>query len=508
MCHVPRSGRHQSSLPVSTHRCGLCHRRYVPEILLATVDPPAELDVVTDGYLVEARICRAKKHKEGDSHAAIVSEALPFVEYDIHRQLMLKLHILGMNAIFGLRFQLTIGHDLLMAVATGTAYYVSALPTPAALTISRNLEVVDEEDKGLLHTQEHIMRLSEENRRRLEAAFQDRASRPKMTSPIPASSGRHQTTDPEEQGQEESDSSTDEGTDDDGPVGHIAIQEEGEGGVEEPSRRERKSRSSSDLPKASSHRHLYGKGEGHAMVVQVDDEADEDMVAILLEENFHGLRLTNVERAEGRTVQLMPTLFHKTIQTGEIRLLSHHPNRQFASVYRKLYDALGDSMRGTECYVIAGVSSSVAITGGLGFQIRMTAVSMEDDDRVKGVKETSRAGDSSSFHSSEMTGGTDRKSILITPLSTLPYRVVTHYGRMVLHFVKEEHLQGGPDSDIREFTERFMSEVHRVLEAHLEGLGANGFVGYVMEQMECEDNLKGTAYAVISISGDAVRVDR
>ncbi|RKP15493.1 hypothetical protein BJ684DRAFT_18196 [Piptocephalis cylindrospora] len=503
MCHVPRSGRHHSSFPVSTHRCGLCHRRYVPEIILATMDPPAELDVVTDGHLVEARICRAKKHKEGDSHAAIVSEALPFVEYDIHRQLMLKLHILGMNAVFGLRFQLTIGHDLLMAVATGTAYYVSALPTPASLTISRNLDVVDEEDKGLLLTQERIMKLSEENRQKLEAAFQDRAARSK--GPLPASFGNRRIPNTEGNDLGDTDTSTDEATDDDHDDGDTGIQGEVSEETSNPAPKFRRRRSSVDTTKGPENPRLYRGEEGHAMVVQVDDEADEDMVAILLEENFHGLRLTNVERTGGRTVQMAPTVFHKTIQTGEIRLLSHHPNRQFASVYRKLYDALGQSMAGTQCFVIAGVSSSVAITDGLIFQVRMTAVSMEE---VRQEKEVSRAVDTVDGRPADPPGPVDREDILITPLSTLPYPVVTHYGRMVLHFVKEEHIQGGPDGDIREFTERFMSEVYRILEAHLQGLGANGFVGYVMEQMECEDNLKGTAYAVISISGDAVRVDR
>jgi hypothetical protein len=61
--------------------------------------------------------------------------------------LVYKLRIQGMNAVFGLRVQLAIGDALIVAVATGTAFYLTSLPTPPALRIARNLQVVDEEDK-------------------------------------------------------------------------------------------------------------------------------------------------------------------------------------------------------------------------------------------------------------------------------------------------------------------------------------------------------------------------
>lgn len=37
-----------------------------------------------------------------------MSQALPFLEYELHRQLMLKLRVAGMNAVFSLRSQLQV----------------------------------------------------------------------------------------------------------------------------------------------------------------------------------------------------------------------------------------------------------------------------------------------------------------------------------------------------------------------------------------------------------------
>lgn len=58
---------------------------------------------------------------KGEQNATIVSEAIPFLEYDLHRQLMYKLKLMGMNAAFGLKFQLSISESLIVGVASATA---------------------------------------------------------------------------------------------------------------------------------------------------------------------------------------------------------------------------------------------------------------------------------------------------------------------------------------------------------------------------------------------------
>lgn len=45
------------------------------------------------GQLLQARVCRAKPNLQGEAHATLVSEAIPFLEFDLHRQLVYKLRL-------------------------------------------------------------------------------------------------------------------------------------------------------------------------------------------------------------------------------------------------------------------------------------------------------------------------------------------------------------------------------------------------------------------------------
>lgn len=222
MCHASHN-RQKLPFPMRFFRCGYCQKKAVPEILLTTIDLPSELDVV-DGEtcMIEAHICRpgsksapapttataaatattdagssslessidlkqllgfgksrddgnvaasSENKLSGEAYAAHISDALPFIHYDLHRQLLYKLSVHGMNAIFGLKYQFSVGEDMIIAVATGTAVYVTGLPTPGPLHIKRNIEVLDDEDRAFIRIQDHIMKLSNGNRRRLDHAF-------------------------------------------------------------------------------------------------------------------------------------------------------------------------------------------------------------------------------------------------------------------------------------------------------------------------------------------------
>ena len=48
---------------------------------------------------------RLKKDLKGESNAKEISDALPFIEYEIHRQLTHKLKVKGMNALFGIKLK-------------------------------------------------------------------------------------------------------------------------------------------------------------------------------------------------------------------------------------------------------------------------------------------------------------------------------------------------------------------------------------------------------------------
>ena len=76
----------------------------MPDVLIGTIEPPAGMAVTGHGCLIQARLCRPKRDESrGDHQAKEVSDGLPFLEYELHRQLIHKLRIKGMNAIFGLK---------------------------------------------------------------------------------------------------------------------------------------------------------------------------------------------------------------------------------------------------------------------------------------------------------------------------------------------------------------------------------------------------------------------
>jgi len=65
----------------------------VPDIVLATVDLPPNLQTVGRCCLIQARFCRTKKKNSGEACAATITDILPFIEYELHRQLCFKLKV-------------------------------------------------------------------------------------------------------------------------------------------------------------------------------------------------------------------------------------------------------------------------------------------------------------------------------------------------------------------------------------------------------------------------------
>ena len=127
--HIPYN-ENSVPFPIRLSRCGQCGRGKVPDILLTTLEPVQGLEIVGQGALIQARVLRVKKDLKGENNAREVSDVLPFLEYEIHRQLVNKLKVKGMNAIFGLNVTLSMSDRILVVLATGTAVFLAALPPP------------------------------------------------------------------------------------------------------------------------------------------------------------------------------------------------------------------------------------------------------------------------------------------------------------------------------------------------------------------------------------------
>lgn len=133
LCHTPLTCLNSVS---SFADCTLCHKNKVPDVLLLTIEPPSNLNTASIGTLVQARVCRNKRDSHGEVSAKEVDDALPFLEYELHRQLLSKLKFMGMNCLYGLTVDISVGENMLTGVATGTGCFVLGLPAPDPPQIS------------------------------------------------------------------------------------------------------------------------------------------------------------------------------------------------------------------------------------------------------------------------------------------------------------------------------------------------------------------------------------
>ncbi|KAJ3113283.1 hypothetical protein HDU96_003587 [Phlyctochytrium bullatum] len=271
---------------------------------------------------------------------------MPFIQYDIHRQLVYKLRIYGLNSIFGLRIQISVGESLIVALATGTGLYVTALPQPPALKVSRN-RVPDEEDKNFAEIQKKIVELSESNRRQIEGALQRRNSGEfKDRSLVRRQNGSRRDTISriaddisdvvKAMPSNALDSDSDTSTDSDGDPDTLNKQ----------------------------------KG----IVVQIDDEQDEDLVLLLDPAFGDDFQLRNVDTfLGGGTFQYGNVQMINMVKLGNISSRTHRPNRQLAALFKSVYQELQAQLWYLGPCIIGSLSHTVQLLKSNDVQIRLTA---------------------------------------------------------------------------------------------------------------------------------------
>lgn len=127
ICHVPYS-ESELPFPVSLTQCLVCGNGLVPDIIMSSIQPLPEIETIGQGTLLRAVVTRPHKKCNGEISAKMISDYLPFMEYELNRQLVGKLKLKGMNMLYGLRIQISIGENLLTGLAEATACKVAALP--------------------------------------------------------------------------------------------------------------------------------------------------------------------------------------------------------------------------------------------------------------------------------------------------------------------------------------------------------------------------------------------
>lgn len=133
----------------------------MPDVLITTIEIPDGVPVSGRGSLIQAHTCRQKRDLKGEANGKEISDALPFLEYELHKLLVNKLKIKGMNAIFGLRSNITIGEKTIALIATGTAVYLTALPKPLLPQIVDSSSFPDE--RKIQELQKMVQNIVEQN---------------------------------------------------------------------------------------------------------------------------------------------------------------------------------------------------------------------------------------------------------------------------------------------------------------------------------------------------------
>jgi hypothetical protein len=140
---------------ISSTTCAQCSQSQVPNVLFLTIQPIPELLTIGKGCFIKALVTRSYKKSNGETTARIISDCLPFIEYELHRQLINKLKINGMNTLYGLKIQISIGENLIIGIAEATGCFTACLPqselvkvTSSSSTSKSNNEI-DEINKML-----------------------------------------------------------------------------------------------------------------------------------------------------------------------------------------------------------------------------------------------------------------------------------------------------------------------------------------------------------------------
>ncbi|XP_053892594.1 C2 domain-containing protein 5 isoform X2 [Malaclemys terrapin pileata] len=560
-CHIPYD---ELNMPFPAHLtyCYNCRKQKVPDVLFTTIDLPAEAMVIGKGCLIQARLCRLKKKAQAEANATSISNLLPFMEYEVHTQLMNKLKLKGMNALFGLRIQITVGENMLMGLASATGVYLTALPTPGGIQIAGKTPNDGAYEQHVSHMQKKINDTIAKNKELYEINPPE-IPEEIIGSPFP-----------------------------------------------EPRQRSRLLRSQSESSDEVMELDL-SHGKKDAFVLEIDDtDAMEDVHSLLTDvpppAGFYSCNTEIMPGINNWTSDIQMFTSVRVSRLSNINLTNQTLNKNFNDLCENLLKSLYFKLRSMIPCCLCHVNFTVALPEDEVIQITVTAVAITFDknqalqtSKVPAEKTLQRAStdneeqlqfplelcsdplvsqpfspakevlenagshtgipaaqratsvDYSSFAdrcnswieliklkaqtirrgSIKTTASLDKASPLaeghlrhrsvpsctnstvsvvkMTPLSFIPGAKITKYLGIINMFFIRETTSLREEGGVSGFLHAFIAEVFAMVRAHVAALGGNAVVSYIMKQCVFMENPnKNQAQCLINVSGDAVIVVR
>ncbi|XP_050437387.1 C2 domain-containing protein 5 isoform X3 [Adelges cooleyi] len=482
VCHIPYN---ELNVPFSMNMkyCSCCKRHKVPHILLSSLEPMERLSIIGTGTLLQTFVCRTKRDLKGEMNAKEISDGLPFLEYELHSQLLNKLRVKGMNAIFGLKVQVCLGERVVSLHATGTAMYVACLPEPPLPLVKAGKSWAHPDQQQVLRTQKLLN----------DAVINNRSHY------------------------------------------HLNQKEE-----------EHEKTSSNTFGKTLPDLNL-GYGNRDTCILEMDDAEDVDVVTQLLEPTPPSsflLSNTDVLPGTGSEVFPMEPVCNLQMFTQVWRSKAHYTNGNFDKQLQRMLQGLFFKLRRMTPCGLGKLSfkidipeldelqiSIVGMALGLGESDKTTAkqilrrrqLPIKDFDQKaeelifkleeelpislgeKKVRKFERAPRQSRL--STHAAPKDRYGVDITPMTYIPGAKIERYlGNLNFFFIRESTCireSGG----LSGFVHCFVAEVMAIVRAHVTALGGNAMVAYFMNECILLNNPhKNQGQCLLNVGGDVVEV--
>ncbi|XP_053320123.1 C2 domain-containing protein 5 isoform X1 [Spea bombifrons] len=529
-CHIPYD---ELNMPFPAHLtfCYSCHKHKVPDVLFTTIDLPADAPVVGKGCLIQARLCRLKKKGQAEANATAVSNLLPFMEYELHTQLMNKVKLRSMNSLFGLRIQITVGENMLLGLASATGVYLASLPAPGGIQIAGKTPSDGASEQHISHVQKKINETIAKNKELYEINPPE-VLEEAVGSPIP-----------------------------------------------EPRQRSRLLRSQSESSDEVAELDL-SHGKKDAFVLEIDDtDAMEDVHSLLTDvpppPGFFSCNTEIMPGINNWTADIQMFTSVRVIRLPNMSLTNPTLNKSFNDLCENLLKSLYFKLRSMVPCCLCHVNFTVYVPEDESIQVAVTAVAIRFDkqnalqgSRSRAEKAQTRGStdtedqlqfsmelnsDSPSFQpfspakdfpdrAGSTAGAAQRGEwaaqratslekasplaegllrhrsagavpaitvVKMTPLSFIPGAKITKYLGIINMFFIRETTSLREEGGVSGFLHAFICEVFAMVRAHVAALGGNAVVSYIMKQCVFMENTnKNQAQCLINVSGDAVIFNR